>query len=136
MGGYVFSTWSSLRCSGIRRLRTMNLPTRHVWLDAIHDAGFSDLLYENLRCTRDYNGMCAKHGCLQKSMPGAVCDVETLITINKYTLSYLAEHKDWCSRDSPSWANVATDWEIAVEVLVSPDGNSGHQIIHAASCPV
>jgi len=50
-------------------------------------------------------------------MPGAVCDVETLITINKYTLSYLAEHKDWCSRDSPSWANVATDWEIAVEVL-------------------
>lgn len=117
MGGYIFSTWSSLRCSGIRKLLDMNLPTRDVWRDAIHDAGFSDLLYENLRCTRDYDGMCAEHGCLQKSMAGAVCDVETLITVNNGTLSFLAENKDWCSSDSSNWVNGATDWEMAVEIL-------------------
>ncbi len=117
MGGYIFSTWSSQKSKGIKRLLDINLPTRRVWLDAIHDAGFSKVLHENFRCTRDYDGMCAKHGCLQKSMAGMVCDVETLITVNKGTLSFLAEHENWCSTDSSKWVNGSTDWEEAIDLI-------------------
>jgi len=40
-----------------------------------------------------------------------------LITVNKGTLSFLAEHENWCSTDSSKWVNGSTDWEEAIDLI-------------------